>query len=335
MIIDLQKYVAEATPYWQELESLLEKQEDDIGGRLKLEEAERFHYLYQRASADLSQICTFTANQELRAYLEGLVGRAYTQVHADARTAKKFSFKKWFFVQLPQTFRRHFRAFLLSLLTTLLGAAFGATALAIDSETKSVLMPFGHLHGSPSDRVAEEEQADKAHMDGVKLSFATQLMTHNIRVSITVLVLGITFGFGSLVLLFYNGVILGAVCFDYIVAGESVFLAGWLLPHGSIEIPAILIAGQAGLILGGTLLRRDQNRQPLSSRLRSISGDLSTLIGGTALLLIWAGIIESFFSQYHHPIIPYSVKIAFGSIELLLFVVFFYFAGRSPEEGKT
>ena len=32
---------------------------------------------------------------------------------------------------------------------------------------------------------------------------------------------------------------------DYILAGESVFLLGWLLPHGAIEIPAILLAGQA------------------------------------------------------------------------------------------
>jgi len=38
---------------------------------------------------------------------------------------------------------------------------------------------------------------------------------------------------------------------DYIRAGQTKFLVGWLLPHGSFEIPAILIAGQAGLILAG------------------------------------------------------------------------------------
>ena len=36
-----------------------------------------------------------------------------------------------------------------------------------------------------------------------------------------------------------NGVILGAVMVDYIHAGETLFLTGWLLPHGAIEIPAI------------------------------------------------------------------------------------------------
>ena len=43
--------------------------------------------------------------------------------------------------------------------------------------------------------------------------------------------------------------ILGAVAVDYVADGQTRFLLGWLLPHGAIEIPAILIAGQAGLVL--------------------------------------------------------------------------------------
>ncbi len=37
---------------------------------------------------------------------------------------------------------------------------------------------------------------------------------------------------GTLVLLFYNGVILGAVTADYVAAGQGKFLVGWLLRHG-------------------------------------------------------------------------------------------------------
>jgi len=46
-----------------------------------------------------------------------------------------------------------------------------------------------------------------------------------------------TCGLGTIILLFYNGVILGAVVVDYILAGQATFLLGWLLPHGSFEIP--------------------------------------------------------------------------------------------------
>jgi uncharacterized membrane protein SpoIIM required for sporulation len=129
--------------------------------------------------------------------------------------------------------------------------------------------------------------------------------------------LGATWGIGTILLLFYNGVILGAVAVDYILAGQSRFLAGWLLPHGSFEIPAILIAGQGGLILGGALIGWGRSTS-LKNRLRAVAPDLVTLIFGVAVLLIWAGFVESFLSQYHEPIIPYLYKIIFGLVELAL-----------------
>jgi hypothetical protein len=46
------------------------------------------------------------------------------------------------------------------------------------------------------------------------------------------------------------------------------------------------------------------------------------MAGGASVLLVWAGIVESFFSQYHEPVLPYAVKIAFGSVEL--FALFFF-----------
>jgi uncharacterized membrane protein SpoIIM required for sporulation len=101
---------------------------------------------------------------------------------------------------------------------------------------------------------------------------------------------------------------------------------GWLLPHGVIEIPAILIAGQAGLLLGQALIGWN-SKETVNQRLRSVTGSLVTLISGAALLLIWAGIIEAFFSQYHEPILPYQFKIVFGLLEFLALLTFLTFAG--------
>jgi uncharacterized membrane protein SpoIIM required for sporulation len=117
-------------------------------------------------------------------------------------------------------------------------------------------------------------------------------------VAILTLALGLTWGIGTLIMLFYNGIILGAVAVDYVMAGQTSFLLGWLLPHGAVEIPAILLAGQAGILLAGALIGWGK---PISlrMRLRKISNDLVTLISGVALMLVWAGIIEAFFSQYH------------------------------------
>src|SRR5438270_7471483 len=108
--------------------------------------------------------------------------------------------------------------------------------------------------GTPSEPVAREEKATAYRMSGHKNSFASQLMTNNIQVSLFAFGLGITWGLGTVVELFYNGVILGAVAADYIQGGQIKFLFGWLMPHGAIEIPAILLAGQAGFMLAGALI---------------------------------------------------------------------------------
>src|SRR5205085_6315260 len=137
---------------------------------------------------------------------------------------------------------------------TIAGCAFGGLALALDPSAKPVLVPFPNLLQDPSNRVAEEERATTDRLAGHKTSFSAFLMTHNTKISILTLALGMTWGIGTMIMLFYNGIMLGAVAVDYIRAGQTRFLLGWLLPHGVIEIPAILIAGQAGLILALALV---------------------------------------------------------------------------------
>src|SRR5438477_10570708 len=183
------------------------------------------------------------------------------------------------------------------------GVIFGGFEVAFDPEAKSVLLPemFAGHRGDPSERVAREERNLKSHSAGGMTSFSAQLMTNNIRVSILALALGMSFGVGTILVLFYNGIILGLIGIDYVLAGQTTFLLGWLLPHGVIEIPAILIGGQAGLMLAGALIGRGK-RIPLKARLREVSRDLVTLIFGVGALLVWAGFVEAFLSQYHEPV---------------------------------
>ena len=335
MIIDLLKFLKSERPFWLELETILDRLEAEPGGRLPLEGARHFHYLYERASADLARITTFSSEPEIRRYLESLVARAYGEIHETREKQQGFSPGQWFFQTLPQTFRRHGGAFWLSLGVTLLGMVFGGLAMAFDPEAKAAIIPemfAGHLN-DPAERVAREERAVNDHLSGQKSSFSANLMQNNIRVSIQALALGMTCGIGTLVVLFYNGVILGLISVDYVMAGQTTFLLAWLMPHGVIEIPAILIGGQAGLVLAGALVGWGK-RVTLTARLRAVSRDLVTLIFGVTLMLVWAGIIEAFLSQYHEPVIPYPAKIAFGAVELVLLVLFLGKCGVKSKERK-
>ena len=310
MIIDLQKFISEERPFWSELEAVLGRLEKKPEARLTIGQLERFHYLYQRASADLAKISTFSAEPNTRLYLESLVGRAFGEIHETREKPHRLRPLHWFFTTFPQTFRRHIRAFWISLLAIGVGAAFGGFTIIADSGAKQILLPFSHLQENPSERVQKEEGVDADRLKGAKTTFSSFLMTHNTKVAILTLALGLTWG-----------------AVDYMMAGETPFLLGWLLPHGAVEIPAILLAGQAGIVLAGALIGWGK---PISlrMRMRKISNDLVTLISGVALMLVWAGIVEAFFSQYHEPVMPYGIKIGFGIFELMILAMFLGRAGR-------
>jgi uncharacterized membrane protein SpoIIM required for sporulation len=329
VIIDLPRFLAAERPSWAELEAALDRMARDHAYRPTLEEAQRFYFLYQKVSADLARLTTFASEPELRRYLESLVARAYAEINETRDGQKRWRAFRWFFSSFPATFRRHFRAFIVSLLITLAGTAFGGFAIAFDEEGKSALLPgqFGHLSGDPAERVRQEEKAKHAPTEGHHASFAGMLMTNNIQVSILAMALGMTCAVGTIIVLFHNGVILGVVAVDYVAAGQTVFLLGWLMPHGVIEIPSVLIAGQAGLVLGSAILGRGMSAT-LGERLRRVAPDVMTLIGGVAVMLVWAGIVESFFSQYHQPVLPYWLKISFGTAELILLAWFLSSGGR-------
>jgi uncharacterized membrane protein SpoIIM required for sporulation len=228
------------------------------------------------------------------------------------------------FTVFPETFRRHTGYFALSVLITLLGCAFGGLAVHYDPASIDVLLPADYLR-NPGERVHEEEQGKARHMDSAQIeaAFSGQLIRHNIEVALLAAALGVTFGIGTALLLFENGVLLGAVAVHYTQQGFGLFMSAWLLPHGVFEIPSILIAGQAGFYLARLLLHRRENRN-----LRESMREWLVLVAGLAMMLVWAGIMEAFFSQHHAPVLPYGFKVAVGGAELVLLTAYLLLIGR-------
>ncbi len=327
MIINLQKFIESERVYWEELESLLDRRERDAFGRLTLEQVRRFHYLYERVSSDLGKVATFSSEPEIRLYLERLVARAYGDIHENRSIPHRLRPLHWLIHVFPATFRRHSKAFALSAALTLGGTLLGAGLIAVDPGAREIILPYEHLLQSPAKRVAEEERVVENRLKGSRAQGAAFYISHNTQVAITTMALGMTWGIGTVLFLVANGIMLGAVGLDYIIAGKTQFLLAWLLPHGAAEIPAILLAGQAGFVLAGALIGWGR-RMPLRTRLRHVTPDLLTLITGVALMLVWAGIIEAFLSQYHQPVLPYTLKILLGLAEIAALVIYLGWCGR-------
>ena len=329
MILDLERFLSRERPKWEALEQALRPFENDRFYRPSYDESLRLFDLYQHCAADLARLQEASQSQ-LSAFLEPLIARAYAQIHSVRKRSRARPFE-WLTQTLPIVFRRHIRAFVLACALMLLGCAVGITLFELDGDAKAVLMPFPHLLNDPNERVKQEEKDRGKHITGHQIAFSASLIAHNSSVAFFSMASGMTFGLGTILMLFANGVNLGAVCLDYAHAGQTRFLVGWLLPHGAFEIPALLLASQAGLLLAGALIGA-RSRLPRAQRLRAISGDVFTLSAGAAAMLIWAGLIEAFISQYHEPVLPYSAKIAFGIAELILLAWFFSTAGRKREK---
>jgi uncharacterized membrane protein SpoIIM required for sporulation len=290
-------------------------------------EAEQLQELFTQTAADLNRVTHGALAPELRQYLERLVARAYAELYyAPATRSEIWQPRRWLriFTAFPEAFRRQFRYFVLAVLITILGCVLGGLAVRYDPASVDALLPAGYLR-NPDQRVHEEEKGLSRHLPSAQIeaAFSAELITHNIQVALLAAALGVTFGIGTALLLFENGVLLGAVAVRYIQQGFGLFVTAWLLPHGAFEIPSILIAGQAGFYLARLLLRRHEDRN-----MRRAMREWLLLIAGLAMLLVWAGIMEAFFSQHHAPVLPYGFKVAVGAAELALLTTYLLLTGR-------
>lgn len=327
MILDLERFQAQERPRWTRLESLLVQLDSRPDRLLKPAEAEQLQELYAQTASDLNRVTHGALAPELRQYLERLVARAYAELYYARPTCSElWRPRRWLriFTAFPEAFRRQSRYFVLAVLVTFLGCALGGLAVRYDPASVDVLLPADYLR-NPSLRVRQEEKGQNRHLDSAQAeaAFSGELITHNIEVSLLAAGLGVTFGIGTALLLFENGLLLGAVAVRYTQQGFGLFVTAWLLPHGAFEIPSILIAGQAGFYLARLLLRRREDRN-----VRESIREWLLLIAGLAMMLVWAGLMEAFFSQHHAPELPYGFKVAVGAAELVLLTVYLLLIGR-------
>ena len=151
-------------------------------------------------------------------------------------------------------------------------------------------------------------------------------MTNNLTVSFVTFAGGIAFGLGTFFYLFINGMMLGviaAACHQY---GMSVALWSFVAGHGSLELPAILIAGGAGFRLGhsmlfpGELLWRDSVARGGIEATRLVSGIIP--------MLVIAGCLEGFFSPSQAPV---WLKFTVGGLLFSLLLVWLL----KPVKGQS
>jgi len=149
-----------------------------------------------------------------------------------------------------------------------------------------------------------------------------RITINNIRVSFLAFIGGVLFSFGTVAMLFYNGVMLGSFQYFFVTKGLfwQSFLVVWI--HGTLEISAIVIAGCAGLTMGNAILFPGTYSRG-HSFVRGAKQGLKIAVG-LVPVFIMAGFLESFVTRYTEMPIVLSVGIILTSLCFILGYFVYY-----------
>lgn len=311
--MNIERFLSDRRPMWDQLDAMLQRA-DEI--ELSREEMHELVGLYRRTCSDLNRARSHTANPEILGHLNQLTGRAYRFIYrAGHETSVRATLVRLITREIPAAFRKERAAVLVAACAFLAGTLFGSLAVLIDPANGERLVPAMFFTESPRERVEKIESGEE-RIDNVEKAalFGASLYTHNIRVSFLAFALGALTLVLGVWILFYNGIILGAIGTLYILDDVSVFFFAWVGPHGALELPAIIFGGAAGLVAGRALLMPGNLSR--GAALRRVLPSIWRMIIGVAIVLVLAGIIEGSFSQFSAKTVPYALKIA---VAMLLF----------------
>ncbi len=136
---------------------------------------------------------------------------------------------------------------------------------------------------------------------GIKPLASSAIMTNNMSVGFTTFAFGITAGLGTIYMMAFNGLLIGVIGMACALSGMSLQLWSFVAPHGVLELPAIFIAGGAGLRIAQGLLF--PGVLPRRESLARAGLEAVQLVLGTIPILIIAGLIEAFVSPTGLPVV--------------------------------
>jgi uncharacterized membrane protein SpoIIM required for sporulation len=313
---EIERFIAARSARWGQLDQVLRAMQEKTLKHHGRDELGDLMRLYRLASSDLNQARSFTSNPELLERLNQLVGRAYRVIYQAAPTPlRRHSILQFFLQDAPQACRRQARWVALAAGAFSLGTLLGLVLVLLRPANGEMLIPRQFFTESPADRVAHIEE-DHERIDSVSTAaaFGSSLYTHNIQVSFLAFALGAATLIGGLALMFYNGLILGALAGLYLIDGVGTFFIAWVGPHGSLELPSIILAGAAGMCLGRAILVPGEIGR--SQAMRLIMPDVVRMLFTACAVLVAAGLIEGSISQFSTKTISYGWKITLAAVLL-------------------
>jgi uncharacterized membrane protein SpoIIM required for sporulation len=309
--VDIDSFIEARRPVWLHLE---EACKDGRQGVTKLagREIQELITAYLVTSADLSEAQTRYRDWELSNYLSSLLAKANSALYAARpRTVRG----------LLQVFGARYRR-AVNKTRPYIGVAATALALAIVATYFWVISsPAAQAGILPPQARAALRQAGGRDPDllGQGTALSGLIFVNNARVALLAFALGITFGAGTLLMLAFNGFLVGALGGGYAAVGRAGAFWALIVPHGLLELTAICIAAGAGLRIGWAIVEPGDRLR--SRALAEESAEALIAVVGVIPAFAVAALIEGFVTG---TAVPNSVEIGVGVTVEILYLAFLF-----------
>lgn len=282
-------------------------------------ELQELALLYRQIAGDLSALRQDRTAKNLQAQLNALLARGHALVYSQQKKSIG-SIWRFFRYEYPALFRRLLSYTLASLALLVFGAVLGVALTLFRPEFMT------HLLGPRMLQAINHHRMWTLSINSMAPAASSRIMTNNLSVTFAAFALGLTGGIGTIYMIGWNGVLLGVVATACAQHHMSVDLWSFVAPHGSLELPSIVLAGGAGLRLAAGLLFPGMYSRRYSLALAG--AESGRLIAGVIPLLVVAGIFEGFFSPSVN--IPVAAKFLTGGVLFCALLAWLFGAGGAP-----
>jgi uncharacterized membrane protein SpoIIM required for sporulation len=312
------KFVSKNIHKWQTLEAYNKRLSRKGIAALNQEEIKEFTGLYRNLSHNLAYSKANFPKSDITVYLNQLIGLSHNYIFV--REEKGISSVKYYITQgLASSLKENRYYFWASLSLFMAGFIFCLVLVLIRPEFSGFFFP-----GINANDLNLDPQGGDSW---VYPMFASFIMTNNIRVSFMAFALGITAGIGTVYVLFYNGMVIGALS-AVVISGGASQASFWamILPHGFIELTAIFISGACGLMIGKAILTPGRLKRKDSTV--KAAKKAAYFIPAIVIMLVVAGIIEGYFTPLN---VSPVVKIMFAFVTLFMMIVYYIRQNRTVD----
>lgn len=296
---------------WKELERAL----DPVarGGDTDPDKLARW---FVELTDDLSYARTFYPQSATTRYLNDLARTAHQAIYRNRRERKGRIVSFWR-EELPRELYAARRELLYSFVVFMLAAGIGVLSAAGDETFLRLILGDSYVNMTLENIERGDPMA--VYKGAGEVDMFLMITVNNVRVAFLAFAAGLILSFGTIYILFSNGVMLGA--FQYFFHEKGLLLTSvlsiWI--HGTLEISAIVIAGAAGLVMGNSILFPGTYTR-MQSFMKGARRGLKISIG-LVPIFITAGFLEGFVTRHS----SVSAVMSAGIIILSLVFVIGYF----------